>query len=235
MTSRSRARTATRPTTAAAWAGGARCVTERTRTHPGDASDQARYWRKRAFNYIDDHLGRLPVVLLARLGRAFDVYHPGSPFGSLKSGQTLVFELFEGRDANGSTWAARTALGQYFVLAPLAIVGAFVLRRRKVTLVPLLAPVVVVVSRCSSRSATPGTVRPPRSRSRSSPRSRSTPAISRWWRRGRGSGRGNEAGPRRRGKRRSSPSGEPVSVGGECRTANGARAAHAKRWERGSR
>jgi hypothetical protein len=46
--------------------------------HPtGDASDQALYWRHRAVRYIDDHLGRLPVVLLARLGRAFDVYHPG--------------------------------------------------------------------------------------------------------------------------------------------------------------
>ena len=111
---------------------------------PGDASDQARYWRKRAFNYIDDHLDRLPVVLLARLGRAWDVYHPGSPFGALKPGQTLVYELLEGRDANGSSWAARVALGQYFVLAPLAIVGAFVLRRRRVTLVPILAPVIVV-------------------------------------------------------------------------------------------
>ena len=111
---------------------------------PGDASDQARYWRKRAFDYIDDHLDRLPVVLLARLGRAWDVYHPGSPFGALKPGQTLVYELLEGRDANGSSWAARVALGQYFVLAPLAIVGAFVLRRRRVTLVPILAPVIVV-------------------------------------------------------------------------------------------
>ncbi|HZP30783.1 MAG TPA: glycosyltransferase family 39 protein [Acidimicrobiia bacterium] len=113
--------------------------------HPtGDASDQARYWRKRAFDYIDGHLDRLPVVLLARLGRAFDVYHPGSPVGDLKAGQTLVYELLEGRDANGSSWAARLALGQYFVLAPLAIAGAFVLRRRRVTLVPLIAPIVVV-------------------------------------------------------------------------------------------
>ena len=111
---------------------------------PGDASSQARYWRTRAFDYIDDHTGRLPVVLAARLGRVWDVYHPGSPFGDLKPGQTLVFELFEGRDADGDSWAARLALGQYFVLAPLAIAGAFVLHRRRVTLVPLLAPVVVV-------------------------------------------------------------------------------------------
>ena len=113
--------------------------------HPtGDASDQALYWRKRAFNYIGDHLDRLPIVLLARLGRAWDIYHPGSPFGALKPGQTLVYELLEGRDANGSSWAARLALGQYFVFAPLAIVGAVVLRRRRVTLVPLIAPFVVV-------------------------------------------------------------------------------------------
>jgi len=166
--------------------------------HPtGDASDQARYWRKRAFNYIDDHLSRLPVVLLARLGRVWDVYHPGSPFGALKSGQTLLFEQFEGRDANGSTWVSRTALAQYFVLAPLAIVGGFVLRRRKLTIVPLVAPVVVVcaavlVAFGNTRYRTPAEIT-------ITILSAVTidAAISRWWRRGRtaaASGRPPESG-----------------------------------------
>jgi hypothetical protein len=109
---------------------------------PGDASEQARYYRKIARKYIGDHLGRLPVVELARLGRVFDLYHPGSPFGTNGGGQTVSFDVIEGREP----FAARLALAQYFVLMPMAIAGAVLLYRRRVTILPMLALLTIVVA-----------------------------------------------------------------------------------------
>jgi len=102
---------------------------------PGDASEQARYYRKIARTYIGDHLDRLPVVELARLGRVLGLYHPGSPWGTNGGSQTISFDVIEGREP----FAARLALAQYFVLMPMAIAGAVILYRRRVTILPMLA------------------------------------------------------------------------------------------------
>lgn len=108
----------------------------------GDASERARFWRKIAFDYIGDHTDRLPVVELARLGRVFELYHPGTPFGSNGGSQKISFDIIEGREP----YAARIALVEYFVLMPFALAGAVVLFRRKVTVLPLLALFGVVIT-----------------------------------------------------------------------------------------
>ncbi|MCZ7525560.1 MAG: glycosyltransferase family 39 protein [Acidimicrobiia bacterium] len=98
---------------------------------PGDASEQARYWREKAFGYIGDHTGRLPVVAMARLGRVWELYHPG---------QKVDFDMIEGRTRG----AAQLALAQYYLLVGFAVAGVVVLRRNRIPLLPLLSLVAIV-------------------------------------------------------------------------------------------
>jgi len=101
----------------------------------GDASEQDQVWRNRALDYIGSHLDRLPVVALARVGRMWELYRPGSPWGDVHRDQKLALDQVEGRTEK----AARLALAQFYLLAPLAIAGAIVLWRRRVTIAPLVA------------------------------------------------------------------------------------------------
>ena len=96
------------------------------KTPSGDASEQAAEWSRRARTYISEHLGDLPRVELARLGRVFELYHPGSPWGPINGDQKIAFDVYEGR----AEYAARIALAQYYVLMPLAIAGGVILWRR---------------------------------------------------------------------------------------------------------
>jgi 4-amino-4-deoxy-L-arabinose transferase-like glycosyltransferase len=74
--------------------------------------------RDEAFTYIGDHLGRLPVVVAARLGRAWALYVPFDQlrFDSVAEARPLP--------------ASRVGLGMYYVLAGLSVVGVVALRRR---------------------------------------------------------------------------------------------------------
>jgi hypothetical protein len=72
----------------------------------------------------------------------FELYHPGAPWGTPNINQKILYDRIEGRELG----AARIALAQYYLLAPLAIIGAVVLWRRKVTLLPFVATFVIVVS-----------------------------------------------------------------------------------------
>jgi hypothetical protein len=112
--------------------------------HPpkGDPSVKDAFWSDEASDYINDHLDRVPVVALARLGRMWEVFHPGTPWGDIKSGQTLGYVIVEGR----SEMAARLALGQFWLIVPLSIAGFVLLWRRKRPIWPLLAlPVLVSI------------------------------------------------------------------------------------------
>lgn len=112
------------------------------KTPSGDASEQAAEWSRRARTYISEHLGDLPRVELARLGRVFELYHPGSPWGPINGDQKIAFDVYEGR----AEYAARIALAQYYVLMPLAIAGGVILWRRRVTILPVLGLLLIVVS-----------------------------------------------------------------------------------------
>jgi Dolichyl-phosphate-mannose-protein mannosyltransferase len=99
---------------------------------PGDQSQQARVYRDRAFDYIDAHKGRLPVVALARVGRTWGLFRPGDMVG---------YNTKEDREE----WVTRLGFVTYYPTLILAIVGAAVLFRRKrrrelwVLLVPVIA------------------------------------------------------------------------------------------------
>ena len=78
-------------------------------------------------SYALDHIGRLPVVTVARLARVFEVYKP-NPFSF------------------GPPWAIDLMVGAGYALIPLAIAGAVVLRRRRTTLLPLVAMIAAVTT-----------------------------------------------------------------------------------------
>src|SRR4029077_3699699 len=93
------------------------------------------YFAHMGLTYVEHHLGRAPVVLLAREGRIWDVYRPV---------QNTNLDTIEGRDVRVS----RAGLAAYAALMPLALVGAVILRRRGVSVVVFagLAATVTVVA-----------------------------------------------------------------------------------------
>jgi len=101
-----------------------------TRTPPGDASVVAAARREKGLDYMRDHLGRLPVVIAARVGRIWGVYQPF---------QIADFSEGEGRPR----WASLAGWAMFWPLAALAFWGAVVMRRRSIPLLPLIAPVVI--------------------------------------------------------------------------------------------
>ncbi len=81
--------------------------------------------RRAGLSYVGDHAGRVPAVIAVRLLRTFDLYQPGR----------------EARRAEGRS--ARVDLAgaiAFWLLAPVAVWGALLLRRRRQPLVLLLGP-----------------------------------------------------------------------------------------------
>jgi hypothetical protein len=84
-----------------------------------------------ARTYIDHHLGRLPVVVVARVAREWDLYEPV---------QMAQVETHEGRPFDASL----AGLGFYYALLPFAAAGIVILRRRHIDQWFLLVPAGVV-------------------------------------------------------------------------------------------
>jgi hypothetical protein len=82
-------------------------------------------------SYAFRHLGSLPKVAAVRVLRTWGVYSPS---------QQVSFESLEGRPRS---WQMRGTI-MYWVLAPLAIGGAVLLRRRRRPIGPLVATAVTV-------------------------------------------------------------------------------------------
>ncbi len=85
-----------------------------------------------AMRFIRAHESRLPTVALARIGRGFALFHPI---------QEIDLDAAETRPLH---WAL-IGLWMYYALSALAIVGAVVLRKRRVLLFPLAGVGVTVV------------------------------------------------------------------------------------------
>jgi hypothetical protein len=97
----------------------------------GDESQRAIASRDRGLRYIENHKERFPVAVAARLGRVWEVFRPW---------QNASYTQFEGRPL----WGSRAGLFSYYVLALLAIPGFWLVRRRGLTLIPLLSQIVLV-------------------------------------------------------------------------------------------
>jgi 4-amino-4-deoxy-L-arabinose transferase-like glycosyltransferase len=99
---------------------------------PGrDEADLSAQLRDTGARYARDHAGRLPAVAGVRLLRSFDLWAPGSA--------TRLEAGIGDRDLS----AYRVGVAAYYLLLPLAIAGAVILRRRREPLGILLAPVVI--------------------------------------------------------------------------------------------
>jgi 4-amino-4-deoxy-L-arabinose transferase-like glycosyltransferase len=99
---------------------------------PGDQSQVASRYRSKAFDYMADHKSRVPLVMLARIGRTWSLFRPGD---------MIEFNVGEDRDR----WVTRLGLIFYYPTLLLAIVGGIELwrRRRRVWWV-LVVPAIVV-------------------------------------------------------------------------------------------
>jgi len=100
--------------------------------HVYDESERELIARDQATAYIADHRSRLPVVMAARVGRMWDVYRPAQ---NVRFNDTL-----EGRGER----ASQAGLWMYYALLPLAVVGGVSLHRRRITLIPLVAPMLLI-------------------------------------------------------------------------------------------
>jgi hypothetical protein len=107
------------------------CVPEGDYVGLGEV-EVARINRDTGLAYIGDHVGELPTVVAARLGRTFGVFDVE---------RSVFLGSLEDVDYDW-LWAAWYG---WLIMAPAAVAGAVVLYRRGADLWPLLAPVVLVV------------------------------------------------------------------------------------------
>jgi 4-amino-4-deoxy-L-arabinose transferase-like glycosyltransferase len=96
-----------------------------------DESIDAHNDRRIALDYVSDHLSDVPRVMAARVGRVWEVYRPF---------QNARLSTLEGRHHR----VVRPGLYAFWGVAALGIAGAVVLGRRRVTLIPLMAQLVLV-------------------------------------------------------------------------------------------
>jgi 4-amino-4-deoxy-L-arabinose transferase-like glycosyltransferase len=98
-----------------------------------DQSEAAVLYRREAVDYIKEHKGRVPLVVAARWARIANLWDPAT--------QVRLERTIEQRPA----WLAWGSIVSFWAAALLAIAGGVVLRRRRVPVIPLLAPVAVVL------------------------------------------------------------------------------------------
>ena len=98
----------------------------------GDQSERDVVVRRHALDYIGDHIERAPLVAATRVGRMWFVYKPG---------QTEWLDgTIEGRGAGA---AELVRWSSYFMTAA-AVVGLVVMRRQRITILPVVGLVVTV-------------------------------------------------------------------------------------------
>jgi hypothetical protein len=97
-----------------------------------DEADVASKHQRDGASYARHHLGALPKVMAVRVLRTWGIYAPN---------QQINFETLEGRPRE---WQRRGTF-MYWLMAPLAIVGAVLLHRARRPIWPLLATAVSVV------------------------------------------------------------------------------------------
>jgi hypothetical protein len=101
-----------------------------------DRSRNDALFREKAFDYIESHKKRVPVVVLARVARFAGVWDLTHDFN-----QVDMDRLVEGREG----FVAWGGLIGWFVMLPFAIFGLVAMRRRRITLIPVLAPYAAVL------------------------------------------------------------------------------------------
>ncbi len=100
----------------------------------GDASVVESELRRLALEYMNDNRDRVPAVAAARIGRTFSVFRPFQQVD-------LEAKRFS------PTWVISLGLFSFWVLVPVAVVGAVFARRRRIPIYPMLAfPAAIILS-----------------------------------------------------------------------------------------
>ncbi len=103
------------------------CISPRTKTNE---ADQASIWQRQGLSYATHHLSRVPVVVLLRLLRVWDLWQPRRQARTFAEGQQIG--------------VAEAGVAVFWILGLIGIAGVLALRRRRPALLVLLAPAVVV-------------------------------------------------------------------------------------------
>jgi 4-amino-4-deoxy-L-arabinose transferase-like glycosyltransferase len=85
---------------------------------PGDESQVEKVYRRRALDFMKAHAGRVPMVVLARIGRTWGVFRPAD---------MITYNINEDREE----WVTRLGFVGYYPVLVFALAGAVVLWRRK--------------------------------------------------------------------------------------------------------
>lgn len=109
-----------------------RCIIDVPAPTHGDVPAQEIYYRKLAVTYFDAHRSRVPVVVVARVGRALGLFRPV---------QQIKLDRIEDRELRPS----ELGLAMYYALAAGTVGGVWALRRRRAPVSPILATVATVV------------------------------------------------------------------------------------------
>jgi 4-amino-4-deoxy-L-arabinose transferase-like glycosyltransferase len=110
------------------------CYPRLTVTPTRDEADVSADLRDTGLTYAHDHASRIPAVVAVRILRSFDLWSPA---------RATRFEADIGnRDVN----VYRVGVAMYFLLLPLGVAGAVMLRRRGEPIGILLAPFALVVA-----------------------------------------------------------------------------------------
>jgi 4-amino-4-deoxy-L-arabinose transferase-like glycosyltransferase len=89
--------------------------------------------RRTALHNIKHNLGKMPFVVPARFGRLLAVYRPSQTVGFVAAWMTTSRRLI---------WAW---VASYWLLLPVAALGAVVARRSRVYILPLVGPLIIMV------------------------------------------------------------------------------------------
>lgn len=92
-------------------------------------------FRKAAFDYIGEHKGRFAVVTLVRWARYAGIWDLTHSFDQVHKDIAV-----EGRES----WIAWSGAIGFLIMAPLGIYGAIMMWKRKITLIPVVAPFVAI-------------------------------------------------------------------------------------------
>lgn len=97
-----------------------------------EQAEQAGATTGEALRYVRAHLGRLPLVVVAREGRTLGFWRPD---------QQVRSNVYEGRPE----WASWLGYATFWLLLPVSVIGAVSLRRHGRPLLPFAACAVIVV------------------------------------------------------------------------------------------
>lgn len=101
-----------------------------------DRSENEAVFRDEALDYISEHKGRLAYVTLVRWARFAGIWDLTHGFDQVDKDR-----IVEGRDGLAA-WGGAL---MFYPLAILSVVGGIALARRRITLIPLVAPLVTVL------------------------------------------------------------------------------------------